>query len=142
MRPTLEAEIPTSAAVVRVLRRRMPGASWPALASTSSITAGEMDALAPRPGRSVRPSSPSRSKRCDHLLTDVVDNPTARATSVCQFIDDVRVMGNVLHRLRVPRRVAKAAQLVEAGETVEGYDRLTEAVQWVTDYRERARGRA
>ena len=59
-----------------------------------------------------------------------------------QFLDDVRVMGNVLHRLRVPCRVAEAAELVEAGETIEGYDRLQEAVQWVTDYRERARERA
>ena len=56
-----------------------------------------------------------------------------------QFVDDVRVMGNVLHRLRVPRRVAEAAHLVEEGETIEGYDRLVEAVQWVADYRGRAR---
>ena len=47
-------------------------------------------------------------------------------------------MGNVLHRLRVPRRVAEAARLVEAGVTVEGYDRLPEIAQWVTDYRNRA----
>ena len=59
-----------------------------------------------------------------------------------QFIDNVGRMGNVLHRLRVPRRVAEAERLVEAGETIEGYDRLQEAVQWVTDYRERARERA
>ena len=55
-----------------------------------------------------------------------------------QFVDDVRVMGNVLHRLRVPRRVAEAGRLVEAGVTVEGYDRLAAAVQWVADYRRRA----
>ncbi len=61
------------------------------------------------------------------------------ATADEQFVDDVRVMGNVLHRLRVPRRVAEAAQLVEAGETVEGYDRLAEAAQWVADYRGRAK---
>ena len=89
MRPTLDAEMPTSAAVVRVLRRRMPGASWPALATTASTTAGAMVAFAPRPARSARPSSPSRSKRCDHLLTDVVDTPTARATSAC-FIPSPR----------------------------------------------------
>ena len=59
-----------------------------------------------------------------------------------QFIDDVRVMGNVLHRLRMPRRVAEAEQLVEAGETIEGYDRLEEAVHWVSDYRGRARAAA
>ena len=56
-----------------------------------------------------------------------------------QFLDDVRAMGNVLHRLRVPRRVAEAAELVEAGVTIEGYDRLAEAVRWVVDYQGRAR---
>jgi len=56
-----------------------------------------------------------------------------------QFVNDVRDMGNVLHRLRVPRRVAEAERLVEAGETIEGYDRLREAAQWVADYRDRAR---
>ena len=55
-----------------------------------------------------------------------------------EFVDNVRVMGNVLHRLRVPRRVAEARRLVEEGATVEGYDRLPEAVQWVADYRRRA----
>lgn len=56
-----------------------------------------------------------------------------------QFLDDVRVMGNVLHRLRVPRRVAEAARLVNAGETIEGYDCLAEAARWVADYRGRGR---
>lgn len=64
------------------------------------------------------------------------------ATADDRFLDDVRVMGNVLHRLRVPRRVAEAAELVEAGETIEGYDRLAEAAQWVADYRGRARAAA
>ena len=54
------------------------------------------------------------------------------------FVDDVRVMGNVLHRLRVPRRVAEAEELVAANVTVEGYDQLAEAVQWVVDYRSSA----
>ena len=48
-------------------------------------------------------------------------------------------MGNVLHRLRVPRRVAEAAELVKAGETIEGYDRLAEAVQWIASYQDRGR---
>ena len=60
------------------------------------------------------------------------------ATADAQFLDDVRVMGNVLHRLRVPRRVAEADRLVNAGETIEGYDRLAEAARWVTDYQGRA----
>ena len=48
-------------------------------------------------------------------------------------------MGNVLHRLRVPRRVADAAELVKAGEMIEGYDRLAEAVQWIASYQDRGR---
>lgn len=64
------------------------------------------------------------------------------ATADDQFLDDVRVMGNVLHRLRVPRRVAEAAELLEAGATIEGYDRLAEAAQWVADYQGRARAAA
>lgn len=58
------------------------------------------------------------------------------------FVDDVRVMGNVLHRLRVPRRVAEAEELVAADVTVEGYDQLAEAAQWVVDYRASAEGAA
>lgn len=54
-----------------------------------------------------------------------------------QFLDDIRVMGNVLHRLRVPRRVSEAADLVATGETIEGYDQLALAAQWVAEYRHR-----
>ena len=61
------------------------------------------------------------------------------ATADKQFVDDVRVMGNVLHRLRVPGRVAEAGRLVEAGAAVEGYDLLADVVRWVGDYRDRAR---
>ena len=59
------------------------------------------------------------------------------ATADTQFVDDVRVMGNVLHRLRVPRRVDEAARLVEEGVTIEGYDRLAEVTRWVSGYRRR-----
>ena len=65
-----------------------------------------------------------------------------------QFVDRVRTLGNVLHRLRTPRRVAEAARLVEAGAaaagrtgsgsgrvSIEGYERLAEAARWVADYR-------
>jgi hypothetical protein len=55
-----------------------------------------------------------------------------------QFVDDVREMGNVLHRLRVPRRVAEAGRLLEAGVTIEGYDRLADVSRWAVDYRKRA----
>ena len=60
------------------------------------------------------------------------------ATADDRFRDDVRVMGNVLHRLRVPRLVAEAGQLEHDGVTVEGYNRLSEVAGWVTDYRTRA----
>ena len=62
-----------------------------------------------------------------------------------QFIDEVRTLGNVLHRLRVPRLVSKAQEVVskakepdKADVQIEGYDRLTGAVQWLTKYRERS----
>ena len=51
----------------------------------------------------------------------------------------VSIMGNVLHRLRVPRRVAEAAELVEAGETIEGYDQLAKAAAWIASYQDRGR---
>ena len=60
------------------------------------------------------------------------------ATADDRFVDDVRVMGNVLHRLRVPRRVDEAARLVSKGVTIEGYDRLAEVARWVAEYRNRA----
>ena len=52
-----------------------------------------------------------------------------------QFIDDVRTMGNLLHRLRVPRRVTEAEQLVADGRIVEGYDRILEAARWIARFR-------
>ena len=54
-----------------------------------------------------------------------------------QFIDNVRVMGNVLHRLRVPIRVAEAEQLVNTGTVIEGYELLTKALEGLEDYRNR-----
>lgn len=60
------------------------------------------------------------------------------ATDDQQFVDDVRLMGNVLHRLRVPRRVEEAGRLLETGVAIEGYDRLADVARWVADYRHRA----
>ena len=62
--------------------------------------------------------------------------PFARSRE--ELIDDVRVMGNMLHRLRVPRKVEEAEQVLGAGFEIETYDRLEEAVRWVADYRNRA----
>lgn len=55
-----------------------------------------------------------------------------------KFRRDVSRLGNLLHRLRVPRRVSEARQLVKAGVEIEAYDRLQEVVDWVVDYRNRA----
>ena len=55
-----------------------------------------------------------------------------------KFRRDVSRLGNVLHRLRVPRRVSEAQRLVEADVKIEAYDRLQEVVDWVVDYRNRA----
>lgn len=54
-----------------------------------------------------------------------------------RFRDHVSACGNVLHRLRLPRRVEEAQQLVEEGRIVEGYEGLQAAVDWVRRYRER-----
>lgn len=59
-----------------------------------------------------------------------------------KFVDRVRTMGNVLHRLRVPRRVAEAEQLAQSGIPIEAYDRLPEVASWVTRYRSQARAAA
>lgn len=56
-----------------------------------------------------------------------------------KFRRDASRLGNVLHRLRVPRRVAEAQRLVDAGVEIEAYDRLQEVVDWVASYRNRAR---
>ena len=56
-----------------------------------------------------------------------------------EFRDDVLVLGNVLHRLRVPRRVAEAADLHRNGVAIEAFDRLEIAVEWIRSYVERTR---
>lgn len=57
-----------------------------------------------------------------------------------EFFDDCRILGNVLHRLRVPYRVAEAQGLHDRGITIEAFDQLTAAVDWVKAYA--ARGTA
>ncbi len=47
-----------------------------------------------------------------------------------ELIDDVRTMGNVLHRLRVPGKVEEAGKLLEAGVSIEAYDLLEGAMHW------------
>lgn len=55
-----------------------------------------------------------------------------------KFRDDVAVLGNVLHRLRVPLRVREASGLVDAGVSVEAFDKLAEASNWMRSYLGRA----
>lgn len=51
-----------------------------------------------------------------------------------EFFDDCRVLGNVLHRLRVPYRVAEAQELHARGTAIEAFDQLAAAVDWVIAY--------
>ena len=55
------------------------------------------------------------------------------------FRDDVNVLGNVLHRLRVPFRVSEATSLVSNGVAVEAFDLLDHASEWIHSYVERTR---
>lgn len=61
-----------------------------------------------------------------------------------RFTDDVRTLGNILHRLRVPARVVQAARDIEArgsSSMIEGYEHLSDAYEWIGEYRRRAIGR-
>ena len=59
-----------------------------------------------------------------------------------KFLDHVRTMGNVLHRLRLPRRVTEAEALARAGVSIDAYDRLPEVASWAAKYRSQARAAA
>ena len=63
--------------------------------------------------------------------------PFARSEE--EFRDDVLVLGNVLHRLRVPFRVHEAARLVSEGVAVEAYDLLAAASECIRSYAQRAK---
>ena len=56
-----------------------------------------------------------------------------------KFRDDVALLGNVLHRLRVPLRVAQAAKLADSGVRIEAFDRLGDVSRWVQAYLARSR---
>ncbi len=57
-----------------------------------------------------------------------------------QFREDVRELGNVLHRTRLPRRVGEAAALRAGGLPIEAYDQLQEAAGWIDAYFKDAAG--
>ena len=54
-----------------------------------------------------------------------------------QFRDDVLVLGNILHRLRLPFRVMEAEELAEKGVAIEAFDELPNIVAWLRDYERR-----
>ena len=56
------------------------------------------------------------------------------------FRDDIVSLGNVLHRLRVPRRVAEAVGLVQNGVAIEAFDQLSTAAQWIQSFVDKAKG--
>lgn len=58
-----------------------------------------------------------------------------------EFRDDVSVLGNILHRLRVPYKVREAANLLEKSEEIhiEAYDLLPGATSWIQEYGKRRR---
>ena len=56
-----------------------------------------------------------------------------------EFVDDVRTMGNALHRLRLPRRVQEAAALAGSGLEIEAFDLLGNVSAWIREYQERNR---
>ena len=57
------------------------------------------------------------------------------------FRDDVLVVGNLLHRLRVPVRVEEAAKLSNSGIAVEALNEANAATAWLKSYIERKRVR-
>ena len=59
-----------------------------------------------------------------------------------KFCDDVLVLGNVLHRIRVPKRVLEAVTLKEQGLAIEAFDQLQVAADWVAGYFRDAKGQA
>ena len=63
--------------------------------------------------------------------------PFARADD--KFRDDVLVLGNVLHRLRVPLRVMEAEDLTRNGVAIEAFDQLKTAAEWINSYIARAK---
>ena len=63
--------------------------------------------------------------------------PFARPDDI--FRDDVLVVGNLLHRLRVPRRVEEAVALFQNGVVFDAFDELKAAADWIRSYVERAK---
>ena len=55
------------------------------------------------------------------------------------FGDEVRELGNVLHRLRLPKRVHEAVELHRRGEKTEAFDLLEGACQSLATYRNRVK---
>lgn len=63
---------------------------------------------------------------CYHII------PFARPDR--EFPDNCLEFGNILHRLRVPYRVAEAQALHDQGVAIEAFDQLSVAVEWIKAY--------
>ena len=58
-----------------------------------------------------------------------------------EFSNDCAEFGNILHRLRIPCRVKEACiRHDEGGISIQAFDKLYEAVDWVKEYRRRGLG--
>ena len=59
-----------------------------------------------------------------------------------EFSNDCAEFGNILHRLRIPRRVKEACiRREEEGICIQAFDELYKAVDWVVKYRKRGQGK-
>jgi len=61
--------------------------------------------------------------------------PFARPDNM--FRDDVLVLGNILHRLRLPFRVMEAEDLVRNGVAIETFEKLPQVITWLQDHEHR-----
>ena len=59
--------------------------------------------------------------------------PFARPDDI--FRDDVLVLGNILHRLRLPFRVMEAEDLVKNGIAIEAFEELPQVIAWLQEYK-------
>ena len=60
------------------------------------------------------------------------------AISDKKFVHSVGRCGNILHRLRLPIRVEEARTLNQAGTTIEAFDLLQDAIEFILAYRDRS----
>lgn len=97
------------------------GANW-----KEKSLRGHLDKAFPRRWFSRQPAT---DMLCYHVI------PFDRPPEI--FRDDVLQFGNVLHRLRVPRRVHEAEAMYADGVIIEAFDLLTDAREWLAEFSRR-----